>query len=314
MKISIIIPVYNSEKFIDRCLTSILNQTYKDYEIILINDGSTDSSLQILRKYEKNYDFVKVYSQKNHGISYTRNKGIDKAKGEYIIFIDNDDWIDKDYLEKYINYIEENNFDIVCGGYKRTTNTDVLFEKNITSLDDVYKYLAPWAKIYKKSIIKDNNIKFLDFSIGEDVYFNILYYDKIKNFGIINYNGYNWYNNEDSFSNSIQKKELISPLYLLDQIYNNINEKNKFEFFFIFYVNWYLSFAPFYKKKEFIKIYKQLYNWIEKRYPKYKKNKKFNIHNNDDKLPYIFAKVLFLSQKLKLDTMYIVLFKTIFSR
>ena len=101
MKFSVIVPVYNTQEYLKRCIESVLNQTYKNYEIILINDGSTDNSLEILKKYESNSK-VKIITQKNHGLSYTRNVGISHATGDYVILLDSDDFLEKD-LFKVLN-------------------------------------------------------------------------------------------------------------------------------------------------------------------------------------------------------------------
>lgn len=96
---TVIVPVYNAEEYLDRCIESILNQTFTNYELLLVNDGSKDNSLQILRKFEKIDKRITVFTQENQGVSVARNQGIENAKGEYICFIDSDDWVENDYLE-----------------------------------------------------------------------------------------------------------------------------------------------------------------------------------------------------------------------
>ena len=100
-KISIIVPIYNKEKTIERCLKSLIEQTYKNIEIICINDGSTDSSLDKLKNIESKNNKIRIYSQENKGVGYTRNKGILLCSGEYFLFVDADDWIDKTCCEKF---------------------------------------------------------------------------------------------------------------------------------------------------------------------------------------------------------------------
>ena len=109
MDISIIVPVYNVEKYLNRCLDSIINQSFINFELILINDGSTDKSGKICDKYAQIDKRVRVIHKKNEGVSLTRNLGINIAKGDYITFIDSDDWIEQDFLKKAIEYIKENN-------------------------------------------------------------------------------------------------------------------------------------------------------------------------------------------------------------
>ena len=102
MMISIIVPVYNSEKYIDRCLDSILNQTYKDLEIVLVNDGSNDQSLKILENYALRDTRIKVVNQENKGVAAARNTGLDNATGDYILYVDSDDWIENNMVERMV--------------------------------------------------------------------------------------------------------------------------------------------------------------------------------------------------------------------
>lgn len=107
-KVSVIVPCYNQERYISECLDSILAQTFVDYEVIVINDGSTDDSLKVINKYAEAYSFVKIINQKNQGIVVTRNKGIEQASGKYILPVDGDDKIAPTYLEKAVNVLESN--------------------------------------------------------------------------------------------------------------------------------------------------------------------------------------------------------------
>ena len=108
--VSVIIPIYNVEKYLGRCLDSVINQDYKNIEIILINDGATDNSLNIAIDYQKKDKRIKVFSQKNQGLSAARNTGLDKAVGNYITFIDSDDYVSKDYVSYMFNLLKKNNF------------------------------------------------------------------------------------------------------------------------------------------------------------------------------------------------------------
>ena len=193
-KISVIVPVYNAEKYLSRCIDSILNQTYKDFELILINDGSKDKSIDILRKYENIDNRIKVIYNSNNGVSKTRNIGVRLAQGEYIQFIDSDDFIDENMFEYNINTIEQENADIVMTGFyldiesKKGIDTVLqTFEKSISiGSKDIAKNLinrlngtyinSPVNKLYKKSIIVDNNILMNEnIDLGEDLIFNLEY-------------------------------------------------------------------------------------------------------------------------------------------
>lgn len=284
-KVTVIIPVYNSEKYIGRCLDSVLNQTYKDFEILIVNDGSKDNSQQIIDNYKEKYsDKIISIEQENKGVAITRNESIKKANGKYVMFIDNDDYLDDDYIETFVKNIEKEDYDIVLGGYRRPTETGKIIKKLELKNEEWSKFMitAPWAKIYKKQYLIENNITFLNTNIGEDVYFNLkamLISNKIK---IIDYIGYNWFYNTKSVSNTIQKNitqlqvyELLNSIY--DELKNcNLLENNKeiIEAYFIRYIVWLLSFSTKNLKYNVIsKEYDKIFAWLRERFPNYKKNK-----------------------------------------
>ncbi len=179
MTISVVVPVYNTSIYLKECLESLIGQTYKDLEIICINDGSTDNSLEILKEFQKKDNRIKIITQENQGLSTARNKGISEAKGEYISFIDSDDWIDLNFYEKLINALEEQNADIAAGNIIRTRKTyskpRVKYEKQIVAetfeekikLCNIPKCCYVWNKIYKSSIVK--NFPFKTGAYFEDV-------------------------------------------------------------------------------------------------------------------------------------------------
>lgn len=193
-KVSIIVPIYNGENVLSRCIDSILNQSYKNLEIILINDGSKDKSIDILRKYEKLDDRIIVINNENKGVSETRNIGVMQATGDYIQFIDSDDYIELDMIEKTIKLMEKENADLVITGLfldiedgKKINSAIQTFEKEtcrdkkiiaqnvISRLNGTY-INSPVNKLYKKSIIVDNNIKMdKGIDLGEDLIFNLEY-------------------------------------------------------------------------------------------------------------------------------------------
>ena len=172
---SIIVPVYNVEKYLDKCLASILRQTFKNFECIIIDDGSPDNSNAIIDKYVKLDQRFKVIHQKNMGISAARNAGLDIAKGEYVVFVDSDDYIADDYLEKFALKIADTDADIViCGfieAYKdyeknkvfAVESTEVI-KQNI--LADIWPSYV-WNKCYKKDLF--TNIRFPVGKIFEDI-------------------------------------------------------------------------------------------------------------------------------------------------
>ncbi len=188
-KYSIVIPIYNCERFIDRCIKSIINQSYKNIELILINDGSTDNSNIICKKYSENDNRIVYIEQKNSGVSSARNKGIEKATGDYITFVDSDDYIEKNTLELLNKIIEKEKCDIIKYGYVKESRFlkktyEFSIEKNIninreSYNEKVYPYIFQtydlsniWNAIYKKEVI--SNIRFdEDLKYGEDFKFMI---------------------------------------------------------------------------------------------------------------------------------------------
>lgn len=175
MKLSIIVPVYNVEEFLEECLDSLINQDYSNYEIIAINDGSKDNSLKILKKYEKKYPkLIKVYDKENGGLSSARNYGIKKAKGEYLFFVDSDDYILPNALKTLDKYLDKD-YDIIeyqfISGTKECNKFDQMYNKNISDPRKCLLTGRPCAqnKICKKTLYTDNNLTFLEGVYYEDL-------------------------------------------------------------------------------------------------------------------------------------------------
>lgn len=270
MKVSIIIPVYNSEKYIGKCLDHLLNQTYQNFEIICINDGSKDNSLEILKKYSQKDKRIIVLDQTNKGIAKTRNIGIQKANGDYIMFVDNDDYMDKDYLRVYVDNTENGKYDIVIGGYKRIDNEGKLLNRQVLNSNSNWsKYIvtAPWAKIYKKTFILNNKITFLNY-VGEDIYFNLKCYSSNPKIKIIKNDGYVWFYNNDSFSNTNKNKGTksnINIIKLLEYLKEAVDMNDIYvKYFMKRYVVWYLTFLGENSSKNDIKKeYDKLTEWLK---------------------------------------------------
>ena len=171
-KVSVIIPVYNVEKYLRECLDSVINQTLSDIEIICINDGSTDNSLEILREYAQKDERIILISRENKGVSVSRNEGIKKATGEYIAFIDADDYLENNnYYEQLYECAAKSNSDIAKGSYrygKRKINNGV----NEKIKEDKNNFIAQFASaIYSSKMLKDNNISFPTIMDMEDTVF-----------------------------------------------------------------------------------------------------------------------------------------------
>lgn len=207
--VSIIVPVYNVESYLDECIQSIVSQTYKDWECILIDDGSTDKSGYICDTWAEKEIRIYVIHQTNQGVSVTRNTGIQHAKGEYITFIDSDDWIDSDYLEALNAAMQNYHADLVVSGlihnyYNGKIKTYIpqsipSFNLNIqnisyfVSLNKMHLLYPPYIKLYKTCIIKEHKIEFnKQYSFGEDLLFNYDYLNHVKTITCINKASYHY--------------------------------------------------------------------------------------------------------------------------
>lgn len=220
-EISVIVPVYNAEKYLGRCIESVLCQTYKDFELILVNDGSKDSSLSICREYEKRDERIKVIDKSNGGVSSARNAGIDKAGGKMLTFLDSDDYLSEDFLEAFGDF-EDCDF---CSQGSVNEYTDRPTQVNshkmagqcekgpfLASMYMTLLITSPWAKLYSAKIIKDNNLHFDErFSYAEDRIFNASFLIKCKRFSLSTGAGYHYTHENPS---ALTKKTLPSDKLL----------------------------------------------------------------------------------------------------
>lgn len=186
VKVSIIMPVYNGSKYLERSILSVINQTFKDIEIICVDDGSEDDSLEVLNGFAEKYDCIRVLTQENQGSGKARNYGMDEAKGEYIGFIDADDeFVDTDSLEKLYETAVKYDADIVSGNLKKLTQARVMVD-NPNCIEDNYycfekdciispeEYGVPWAfykNLYKKTFLDEKDVRFRDLIRGQDPVF-----------------------------------------------------------------------------------------------------------------------------------------------
>ena len=251
MKISIVLPVYNVENYLKRCLDSIMNQDIGvSYEVICINDGSTDNSKDILDLYQTKYSNIRVINQENKGLSYSRNKGILECNGKYIIFIDSDDYLlDMDCIQTMYNECELNNLDFIFADFKYTfdDNTkdfdikrDSNFVNKIMSGKEFYDIgiktksimSVVWNKLYRKDFIIKNNLFFIEGIYYEDMDFTpkaFFLAERVKHLDKVIYA---YVQRDGSIMNSKQRKirindylEILHSLYNFNTIYNDKNIK-----------------------------------------------------------------------------------------
>ena len=192
--VSIIVPIYNAEKYLKKCIDSLVNQTKKEIEIILINDGSTDNTENIIKEYKDKR--IKYFKNENQGIGKTRNFGIKKAKGNYIMFVDSDDYVELNACEELYKKAEKEKSDLVICDYYKVYNNGKKEEVTIKDFKPttLKKYpelllnvnLAPWNKLYKKSLIDDNKLSFVENIKYEDTPFVAEALLKAKKIGKVN--------------------------------------------------------------------------------------------------------------------------------
>ncbi len=219
MKVSVVIPVYNVKPYLERCVNSVLRQTYKDLELILVDDGSTDGSSELCDQIATTGQHIHVIHQRNQGVSAARNTGIREAKGEYLIFMDSDDlWLLDDGLETVMSYFDETT-DLICFKVvdiwkdgrqsispdynleiiSRQPNTQALFSYLI-------KYqalrLTSWIVVVRRQILIDNEIFFPSLIIGEDFFWHMLLWQYVRNVKMVNVNLYGYWHRQDNITSA----------------------------------------------------------------------------------------------------------------
>ena len=241
--VSIIVPVYKVENVLHYCIDSILNQTYNNFELILIDDGSPDSSGKICNEYDKRDLRIKVFHKENEGVSVARNTGIELAKGKYICFVDSDDYIQRDYLEKLIlakktyknceniwcKFHTVNNYRVDLSVKLLNCNEDMYSVKDIMTLHEKWLDAGPVCKLYDKDIIVNNNIRFNEnLSLGEDLTFNFDYLDCTSgDIVVIDCELYNYVNtNMNSLSNKYYKNMFDIYIQLNSMMYKYMQKWN----------------------------------------------------------------------------------------
>ena len=222
---SIIVPAYNVEKYIEKCIDSILNQSYKNYEVIVINDGSTDDTLNILNKKYK--DKVKIYSKENGGLSSARNYGVLKSSSKYILFVDSDDWLEPDLLLKLSEQINKNFDDLICYRLQKYYDKKNIFVVNelplfnkLSGIDALSKLILSHKTFetaviyaYKSEFYKRNKFSFCDSRYHED--FGLIPYviARAKTVSSIYYVGYNYLQREGSITKNLEYSKVFKKSF-----------------------------------------------------------------------------------------------------
>ena len=227
--ISVIVPVFRTEKYLERCVDSLVNQIYRNFEIILVDDGSDDNSPAICDELAKKYNNIIVIHKLNGGLSSARNAGIEASNGEYICFVDSDDYVSKDYLQIMYDAINETKADLVKINYREVTGSEIVeikrkLEMNIYSNKEVeeafldLKVDSACVFLYRKELIGDT--RFIVGKTSEDIPFNFEIFRKAKKFCYLNEEAYFYFYNNLSISNGPLDKNMLNYLYFREDIYN----------------------------------------------------------------------------------------------
>lgn len=232
-KISIIVPVYKVEEYLCRCLDSIVAQTFTDWECILVDDGSPDNSGAICDEYAEKDKRFRVFHQENAGVSTARNRGLDEARGEWIDFMDSDDWVEKEMLKELYKCAIDNQAEVVVSGisFSNGIKNYKNFIPNLGWLNmpkDFKWYIqGPCAKLFLRTFLHKNNIRFpKNLTLAEDLYFTFQAYFKSKKIFGINKSFYNYFQNENSVVHTLNLKNINDAVFVLTMIDKYLTENN----------------------------------------------------------------------------------------
>lgn len=243
MKFSIIIPVYNVEKYIEKCLISVLNQNYSNYEIIVVNDGSKDKSGEICDEYAKKHDKITVIHIDNGGVSNARNVGLERATGEYVWFVDSDDYIESNSLETIASHIENNNtldlliFNAIianeAGNKVGEITSDLPCEQAFnfeTHRELVFTNTSLWNRIYRMDIIREKRIFFEpNITIAEDLLFNYKYLLECQNIFFVKDTLYYYIQRKNSAMSGAGKNKDVQNVF--ESLISYYKEKDKYSIY-----------------------------------------------------------------------------------
>lgn len=259
-EVSIIIPVYNVEKYLHKCLDSVVNQTFVDFEVILINDGSSDRSGLICDEYVLKDNRIKVVHQINQGVSVARNIGIKLATGKYVYFIDSDDWILPNTIQEVYSKIIEHDVDLVVTHCRAFCDDDQVYsyykildkyydacikldgKYNVVSIINDFR-VAVWSKLYKKSIIDQYNLCFDKGLINEDNSWQWYYGTKIKAYYFLSYPFYQRLVRGGSIiiNRKVNKHKVLDILYIARNAYYHLKKYNLYQKYQIEFDEWFVQ-------------------------------------------------------------------------
>lgn len=289
-KVSIIIPVYNVEKYINQCLQSVVGQTYKNCEVIIVNDGSTDDSIEIIERYKKSYPEITVVNKKNGGLGAARNEGLKYVTGKYIVFIDSDDYLSTNYIEDLYKNIKTNDCDMSICGFEKfydfnnkkelvKLDSSIDFNKvytNFEVLDLIFYnkiFCHAWNKMYKRELFEKNNIVYEEGKLYEDIYTTVKLVSKAKKIFFVDEELYMYRIREGNITSISNRKSIEDYNYAIMRVneyfqYENLLNASKENLinFNLAYTLSSLDMFSKYKSYNIINFYKE-YNELYKDLP-----------------------------------------------
>ena len=286
VKVSIIIPIYNGAKYIEHLVEQLNSQNQPDLEVVFVNDGSKDDSLNLLKEIKATRELsfqMTIIDQENGGICRARNKGLDMAQGKYIVFMDQDDGIKQNAINTMLISMEEENADIVLAGFELIDKEQKVLETWILDQKDpwsTFRINAPWARMFRKSIIEKNKIRFFITKISEDFFFNYRYLSYCKNIVIKEDIVYQWLLNEksESHANMSQYSKDRNVYEMLTVLHRDMNKEHSLnkacvEYGMIKHVTWYMFYVAKSTSKEVLtQVHDEGIQWLKEHYPNYYKN------------------------------------------
>lgn len=266
--VSVIVPNYNGEKYIEKCIRSIIEQTYRNIEIIVVDDGSTDNSLDVIKKMKEEDERIQFISQANMNASIARNRGIEISKGEYLYFIDSDDIMYEKALELMVCAIKENQCDLVLGQFGYINGNDEMYQRyRFTRFNQVDEPLelcgqmpVPANKLYRKDIVVQNNISFANVRIGQDSNFYLKYLLKCRKAYILDEMVFGYRILEGSISRSYSHKifDIIDEFNDVKRFYISHDALKQYDYYIkmVEYVNCYFQMCKqkYFESKEMRKL------------------------------------------------------------
>lgn len=320
-RLSVIIPCYNVQEYLSKCIDSVIDNELDDIEIILVNDGSKDDTLKIIKEYKKKCkDIIKIVDQENQGLSMARNAGIEVSTGEYITFLDSDDYVDSKMYSTMLDKAYESNFDLVVCGVKmlysdHELNVNSGVVKDCNSKEEVKEvmynfYPAACNKLYKREVIGD--LRFKKGVWFEDVEFMYRLLPHVKSIGIVNEYYYYYLQREGSIT-YVYNSKLYDFLYNLDGVveyykengfYEEYKEELEYTYVRYLYATFIKRLAKMKDKKEFKKGVNAVQKAVNENFPEYKKNKYLSYSKKGLYLKYfnkLIANIVYFVEKNKMN-------------